>query len=176
MNYKNLLHFDNLITEQVSTVKSKMFIVNEVYELLLESYKDVKGGLNFINEDDLLLTTDKWTVIYQKSNIVGVIIYKAKKGLKMVALGIKKSAAKFAKKILSDILQCSFATTWMEVSEAVEKFILKLGGRKYFVPNKLAAKLTGKDILEQCEDGYHYKRLIKGIVKTKVIIGNAKYN
>lgn len=93
----------------------------------------------------------------------------------MVALGIKSSTNKAVKKILSYLLKVSFRNTWMEVSEAAERFILKIGGENFLVPNTKAAQLTSKDILELSADGYHYKRVINGVVKTKVIVGNPRF-
>ena len=62
----------------------------------------------------------------------------------------------------------------MEVSEAAEKFILKIGGNKFLISNKYAPTLTKKEIKGYENDGYHYKREIQGITKTKVIIGTPK--
>jgi hypothetical protein len=163
----------------ITTIRDKVNIVDDVYDILYENYKSVKGGLHFSSKDELITKTDKWKVIYYDAQIVGVVIYKAKQGLKMVAMGIhtiiEKNLRYVTKQMLVKIFKFTFSHTWMEVSEAAEKFILKNGGDNFLIPNKLAKQLTGKEILELCEDGYHYTREINGIIKTKVMIGTPKY-
>jgi len=175
MNSINSILTNKLHNDTVSSISDKIYIVDEVFTLLQESYKDVKGGLHFKDKDELIINTDIWKVIYYNESIVGVIIYKAKKGLKMVALGVTNSFRFMAKKMLGYLLKVSLSKTWMEVSEAAEKFILKHGGHNFLLSNKLASKLTGKEILELCDDGYHYKRIINGVMKEKVIIGNPRF-
>ena len=178
MNYKTLVDFEILKNETISSTFEKSLIADDVFNLLKEAYRDVKGGLHFSSVDDLLSKTSVWKIIYFQSSIVGVIIYKSKRGLKMVALGlsvtIDKFVSKHTKTMLSYIFKITFKNSWMEVSEGAERFIIKNGGGKYILPNTLAKNLTGKEILEFCEDGYHYKREINGVIKTKLIIGNPK--
>ena len=177
MNYNNLVSMGILQSENISSYREKAFIVDDIFTILQDAYRDVKGGLNFKNRDDLISTTALWKVIYLNENIVGVVIYKAKKGLKMVALGISsylsKQSSSFTKAMLSYIFKHTFANTWMEVSEGVEKFIIKNGGENFFVKNTLAHQLTHKEILSLDDDGYHYVRMINGIKKRKIIIGTA---
>jgi hypothetical protein len=178
MTHSKLLLDNELYYETITKTLDKVYIVDEIYEILLQSYKNVKGGFLFASKDALIVNTDKWKVIYYAGEVVGVIIYKAKKGLKMVAMGIhsviEKELKNFTKQALVKIFQLTFSQTWMEVSEGAEKFIRKNGGEKFLIPNSMAVKLTGKEILELCDDGYHYKRVINGVVKTKVMIGTAK--
>jgi len=177
MNYNNLTQLGLLQTEEILSAQEKMFIVDDIFSILQDSYKNVNGGLHFKSKDELLNKTNLWRVIYLDENIVGVVIYKAKKGLKMVALGIKnigRTSKFFIKKMLSYIFQLTFTNSWMEVSESVEKFIIKNGGEKFFIRNTLAKQLTGKEILSLDADGYHYEREILGVVKRKVMIGTVK--
>lgn len=179
MKYETLLSLGLLNTEDIRTTQEKLFVATDVFNILSSSYKDVKGGLHFKDIDDLIVSTSVWKVIYFEGDIVGLIIYKSKKGLKMVALGVSnlygRTISKFTKKIISYIFKLTFSNTWMEVSEGVEKFIIKNGGEKYFISNKLAEKLTGKEILHLDSDNYHYIRDINGVLKRKVIVGTAKY-
>ena len=178
MNYANLTLLDILKTENITSTHERAYIADDVFELLSSAYANVKGGLLFSSIDELILKTSMWRVIYFQSTIVGVVIYKAKRGLKMVALALStnlnKPMQKYAKTMLSYLFKITFNTTWMEVSEGAEKFIVSNGGEKYFVPNHLASKLTGKEILGYCKDGYHYTREINGVLKTKVIVGKPK--
>ena len=179
MKFDNLVHYDFLHTEDINNSFEKALIADDVFAILKEAYTNVEGGLHFKNSDELICKTSLWRVIYYNATIVGVVVYKSKNGLKMVALALanfcSNSIKNYTKQMLSFIFKLTFNNSWMEVSEAAEKFILKNGGEKYLVPNKYAAKLTKKDILALCDDGYHYKREINGIIKTKVIIGNPKF-
>jgi len=179
MKYENLILLDILHTEEISTLGEKVFLVDEVFALLQCAYAQVEGGLHFKDPDELLCKTSVWKVIYHDSDIVGVVIYKSKRGLKMVALALaelEKSLKRYTQMMLAYLFKMTFTHTWMEVSEAAERFIVKNGGSRYFVPNVLASKLTEKKILELCDDGYHYKRSINGIVKTKVIVGHPRFS
>ena len=59
--------------------------------------------------------------------------------------------------------------SWAEVSGTPETFAKRLGAQP--IPNKYAAYLTGKEILELSPDGYHYTRLIMGEPHEKIIYG-----
>ena len=178
MKYENLVLLDTLHTEKIISIAERAFLADEIFSLLYKAYQNVKGGLHFASADELISKTAVWKVIYFESTIVGVVIYKAKKGIKMVALALSTELSrplqKHTKTMLSYLFKLTFNHTWMEVSEGAERFIVKNGGGRYFLSNKMASRLTGKEILGLCEDGYHYKRLINGVVKTKVILGNPK--
>jgi hypothetical protein len=59
--------------------------------------------------------------------------------------------------------------SWAEVSGAPEAIMKRAGAKP--LPNKYAAPLTGKEILEYNPDGIHYTRLIAGEPHEKVIYG-----
>jgi len=178
MTNSKLLFTQNINIETITLKSEKAFIVEDVYSILEDAYKSVKGGLHFTSYDDLLLNTTMWKVIYSDATIVGVIIYKAKQGLKMVAMGLSTKLTKhyqrIIKKTLASLFQLTFSYTWMELSEGAEKFILKHGGSKYILPNHLARELIKKEIVTLCDDGVHYKRVINGVLKTKIIVGKPK--
>lgn len=179
MKYDNLLLTDTLQSEEIDFTCEKSFIVDDVFAILEDAYKNVKGGLGFKSRDELITKTSLWRVIYLNDTIVGVVIYKAKRGLKMVALGIatflNKISTSHVKIKLITIFKNSFATSWMEVSEGVERFVLKNGGDKFVVNNTLATMFTGKEILSLNPNGYHYTREINGVVKSKLIVGTVKF-
>ena len=178
MRYNNLVLTGSLQQEDILSKDEKVFIVDDVFKILEDSYRDVKGGLHFTDKDELINKTNLWKIIYLDEIIVGVIIYKAKNGLKMVALGIanfiSRKSQSYIKTMLSAIFKLTFSNTWMEVSEGVEKFIIKNGGDVFFIKNTMAAQLTGKEILSLDTDGYHYTRKINGVIKTKIMIGTFK--
>jgi len=175
MKYQTLVAFDRLESDMVTSMAEKSYIADDVYTLLDKAYSTVKGGLHFVSPDELISKTSQWRVLYLDGNIVGVIIYKAKQGLKMVAMAISDSLSysfrTHIKTMLSHIFQITFRNSWMEVSEGAEKFILKIGGEKFIMSNTLASQLTQKNILSLDSDGKHYYREINGVIKRKIIIG-----
>ncbi len=180
MNYNNLILIGALQTENIISTHEKSFIVDDVFTILSKAYQNVAGGLHFKDKDEFIHKTDLWKIIYLDEIIVGVVIYKAKRGLKMVALGIADFVSRksqfLVKTMLSSIFKLTFSNSWMEVSESVEKFIIKYGGERFFIKNSFAHQFTNKNILSLCSDGYHYKREINGVVKTKVIVGTVKFS
>ena len=156
----------------IKRTETKEKYLDSVYAILEESYSHVEGGLNFENKEDLLVNTSVWKLIYFGEQLIGVVVYKAKLGLKLVALGLVKVYKELAKKRLYRLLRTSLTKTWMEISEGFEAFVLKIKGVEEFVhPCSLAQVFTQKQIIEQCSDGVHYKREINGVIKTKLIVG-----
>jgi len=178
MKYENMVRFGRLESEVIDMMAEKTFIVDDVFMLLSHAYQNVKGGLHFESKEALLTSTTQWRVIYLDETIVGVVIYKAKKGLKMVAMAISDWVSyrvrKHIKTMLHEIFHLTFGKSWMEVSEGAEKFLMKIGGERFMVPNSYATALTGKKILSLDTDGYHYYREINGIVKRKIILGTIR--
>jgi len=178
MTYQTLTNFERLESDTISSIAEKSYIADEVYALLLSAYANVKGGLHFASVDELISQTSQWRVIYLDGDIVSVIIYKAKRGLKMVAMAISDtldySLRTHIKTMLRYIFRLTFRNSWMEVSEGAERFILKVAGERFIISNTLAEQLTGKKILALDDDGIHYYREINGVVKRKIIIGTFK--
>ena len=179
MKFETLVSMESLVSENITTMFEKSFIADEVFQVLTDSYKNVKGGLHFKNVDELILKTSSWQLIYFEERVVGAIIYKAKKGLKLVALGVStfvpKNVRENVKKLLALTLKESFRKVWMEVSEGFEKFVLNIGGDKFMVKNRFASTLTGKTIIKLGDNGFHYSReVVDGVIKSKVIIGTPK--
>lgn len=112
MKYENLISTQLLQSEDIYATSEKSFIADDVFAILSDAYRDVKGGLNFKDVDDLIFNTSLWKVIYLNSNIVGVMVYKAKRGLKMVALGIanflNKTLTRHVKTIFTFIFKNTF--------------------------------------------------------------------
>lgn len=166
----------NSKTITFKSIKSRKEILDEIYLLLENAYKNIEGGLNFKNKYDLLNNTSVWKVIYFENKIIGVLIYKAKLGLKMVACAINNAYKNIAKKRLSNIFRKNFSKTWMEISEGLEYFILKISeSEKYIINNSKAKEILNKSI-QYSNDNYHYIREIKGVKKTKILVGTPIYS
>ena len=167
------------LTTKTLTLKSdtqRLKHINCVWELLKEGYKDVKGGLFFTSKENLLTTTSQWKVIVSNNTIIAVTIYKAKKGLKLVAMTASKAMEykKIAVKALAKLIKKDLRTCWMELSEAAEHFVMKFAA-DYAVENSHVARIIEKDITLS-SDGVHYFRTIKNINKEKILLGTPVYN
>ena len=145
--------------------------IDRVWELLEEGYKDVKGGLFFSSKENLLKTTVQWKVVVCNNKIIAVTVYKAKKGLKLVAMTASKATAykKIALNALAKLIKRDLKKCWMELSEAAERFVMKFAS-EYTVKNSLVAQIIEKDITLSA-DGIHYFRTIKNINKEKILLG-----
>ncbi len=159
-------------TVTVSNFVDKAMYVDRIWEILKESYAQVKGGFLYKSKKELLATTSSWKLIYYKNEIVAVLIYKDKVGKKIVAFGRDKKYGKFSIKNLAITLESSLHYAWMEVSDQAEEFILKYCNVHHLLLHQSkACELLHKPILP-LEDGYHYLREIAGIKKSKLIIGS----
>jgi hypothetical protein len=132
--------------------------------------------LNFSDKYDLLENTSIWKVIYFDNNIIGILVYKAKHGLKMVACAINENYKNIAKKRLISIFKKNFSKTWMEISEGLERFILNISVAKRFIINNSNAKDILNKSIQLCNDQFHYIRQINGVNKTKILVGTPNYS
>jgi len=150
--------------------------IDKVWELLEDGYKDVKGGLFFTSKENLLQTTAQWKVIICNNKIIAVTIYKAKKGLKLVAMTVSKVAEykKTALNALVKLIKKDLKTCWMELSEAAERFVMRFA-KDYTIKNNLVEQIIEKEITLS-SDGVHYFRIIKNINKEKILLGTPTFN
>ena len=157
------------LTLKRNTQKSKY--IEMVWQLLVEGYRDVEGGLFFEDKEKLLKTTVQWKIVVYKKRVIAVTIYKKKKGLKLVALTISKLSQykKIALNALSSLIKKDLKNCWMELSEGAEKFVMKFA-KEYVIPNSLVSHILDKNI-ELNEDGVHYFRVINDIKKEKILLG-----
>jgi len=158
-----------------ATELDKVFFAEEIFEILEETYKNVKGGKLYKNSEEIILDTDDWDLIWLDDEIVGCILYKKKYGKKLVALGV--SNTKYKKDILNYLewyLKLNLRHIWMEVSEGFEKWLFKNGFDKFVIKQSIVKKLLSNKTISFCNDGIHYKRNIANLEKVKVAIGNPK--
>jgi len=145
--------------------------IDRVWELLISGYQDVKGGLLFETKEDLLSTTAQWKVIMYGKRVIGVTVYKVKRGLKLVAMCVTKidTYRKMALQVLEKVIRNDLKKCWMELSEGAERFVMKFA-KAYVIPNHLVPSILGKKI-ELSDDGVHYARVIQNIKKEKILLG-----
>jgi hypothetical protein len=72
---------------------------------LSDAYANVKGGLNFESKQDLIDSNGEWKVVFSGKNIIAITIYKAKNGLKLVAMATNKLFKSIAKKALIKLIK-----------------------------------------------------------------------
>lgn len=157
----------------------KLKCAEKIWPIIDDAYRYI-GGLAGIktfdafvkefvyNEKDEFL----WKYVKRGSEITAVIIYKIKNNhRKSVAMACQNTSqgANDLDMILSEDMRIRNRGAWAEVSgKALGKF-LNMG--VIIIPNKLAnVLLPGKNI-EPLEDGYFYKRFIKGEMHVKMLVG-----
>ena len=154
----------------------KQKYVDEVWNVLQRSYAPIGGFLSASNKNELIDDSWLWKIVKKDNKIKAVSIYKDKFGRKSIASGTDGSVEgrEYVKQIMRDNMKFSNTNAWAEVSGAPEYLLLKFGGKK--IPNKYAAKITGKQIISLNDDGFHYTRMIAGEPHEKIIIGNVDFN
>ncbi|MEG3755223.1 hypothetical protein [Psychromonas arctica] len=166
----------NLYTKKITTQSEMVQFVAPVWTLLSEAYENVKGGLNFDSKQDLIDSTCQWKIVFSGKKILAVTIYKAKKGLKLVAMATNKLFKSIAKPALIQLIKNEIKHCWMELSEAAEHFVLKYcNGRQHMINKSQISALLNKSISLDSDDHYHYYRTIKNIRKQKIIVGNPNF-
>jgi len=159
--------------KKVETNIEKEQYVNSVWKVLKEGYSNVKGGLYFKSKKDLIDQTAYWKVVLYRDRVVAVTVYKVKKGLKLVALSTGNKYREVALNVLRRVIKRDLKKCWMELSEAAEKFVLRLGGDRYIIPNDIVEKILEKNI-QLVDDGVHYIREIMGLKKEKILVGTIR--
>ncbi len=161
---------------KLSNMVDKAKWVSKVWNLLEKSYSKVEGGLLFEDEVELIKSTSIWKIVIRGNEIVAVTVFKQKYGQKLVAMATNSELfGSEAKDVLAYMLKNSLNRAWMEVSEAVEVFVMKYCGGEEFLINCEEAKTYLKKSIEPLGDGYHYIRDIHGIRKTKLLLGTPGY-
>lgn len=158
--------------KRVVNLVDKALYIDRVWEILSLSYRDVPGGLLFSDKIDLIVSTALWKVVLKKGRVIAVTVFKAKRGMKLVAMGAdvlgygKQAIIALSKSIREDM-----GRVWMEVSGSAEDFLMKhCGAYRYVIHNSYASSLLHKSVITQ-SDGYHYVRDISHIKKSKIIVG-----
>ena len=173
------------ITERFITVlpadskEDQLNYAKLVWPLIDDAYKYI-GGLAGIKTYDKFVAefvdNDKnnflWKLVKRGSEITAVKIYKLLNGhRKSVAMACLPTAQGGAdlNMILSEDMRIKERGAWAEVSgKALGKY-LNMGA--IIIPNAMAAELLHGKEIEPLDDGYFYKRFIKGEMHVKLIVG-----
>lgn len=161
-----------IYTKQITSQSMMIEFVTPVWDLLSDAYVNVKGGLNFESKQVLIDSTCEWKVVFSGENIIAVTIYKAKNGLKLVAMATNKLFKDIARKALIKLIKSEIKHCWMELSENAERFVMKYcNGKKHRVNKSHIHALLNKQVSLESNDSYHYYRTIKNIRKQKIVVG-----
>jgi hypothetical protein len=162
----------SIYIKKITTQSTMLEFITPVWDILSDAYMAVKGGLNFESKQDLMENTCEWKVVFSGKYIIAITIYKAKKGLKLVAMATNKLFKSIAKKALIKLIKTEIKYCWMELSESAEHFVMKYcNGKNHRVNKSLIPTLLSKPVSLDSDDNYHYYRTIKNIRKQKIVVG-----
>lgn len=159
-----LEHYVNLLTTE-----EKEKYVDQVWDMLQKAYAPIGGFKSASSKEELISDSNLWKLVRRGGKIVTVMIYKDKHGRKSIACATDGTDQGKADLMKTKDDDSRLRRAWAEVSGAVERIMIKTKATP--VPNKYAAKLTGKEILGYDVDGVHYTRLIAGEPHVKAIYG-----
>lgn len=166
--------------------EDKAKYADAIWDLLQRSYSNIPGGFaSAENPEELVNTPGIWKIVKRDGTITAVTLYKDQYGRKSYAAGTetakdpvtgKWKATPQGKKDYTMIRSADqkLKRAWGEVSGAPEELMRKTGAIP--IPNKFAAFLTGKKILDLNPDGFHYTRDIAGKPHEKAIYGFINLN
>lgn len=180
------MRYNEILTERVlnlHTKDAKREYGEQVWDMLLRSYKKLGGFKTAASLEELLDEPGYWKLVRRGDRITALAIYRqVPKTLNF------KSIASATETVLNPVTGEYKATrqglkdynmikdadiklkrSWAEVSGPAERTMMKSGAVP--IPNKYAEALTGKKILEFNDDGYHYTRLIQGEPHEKLLVG-----
>ena len=150
--------------------------VGQAWLILVESYAQVSGGLQYKSPDDLIKDTQRWRLVIHHGQVIAATFFKSKRGWKLVAMATCRAKKNRARRALKRLIEADLSRCWMELSERAEAFVLKYcGGHHFVIHASLASDLLGKPIIEQDAGGFHYQREICGFMKSKVIVGTPNF-
>jgi len=175
-----------LLTERIlnlHTTQQKAQYADEVWDLLQKAYQKAGGFKSAVNKEELINNPGYWKVAKRGDKITAVNLYRKvpqTNTFKIYASGAQAEidpdkqeyrATEQGKRDYINIKKADVSQkrSWAEVSGSPEIFAKRLGAKP--IPNKFAAYLTGKEILELNPDGHHYTRLIQGEPHEKAMYG-----
>ncbi len=183
MRYKEFL-IETVLN--LHTPEDKMPYAKQVWDMLQRSYQNIGGFKSASSIEELINEPGYWKIIRRGDKLTAVNIYKKSpktKTFKVIAsatetdFDTKKNRYKATALGLSDYDalkkgDVKMKRAWAEVSGPVESLMQRTGALP--VPNEYAELLTGKQIVDLSDDGYHYTRLIHGEPHEKIIYGFVK--
>jgi len=163
--------FENIINLFDESDKDKY--VDEIWDLLLNSYKDIGGikGSGFQSKESMKKKIKLWKLGRKNGKIIAGLLYKDKGMRKTVAVFTDGSSE--GKTSLESMLKDDFSRSSIEVSHSLLRFIKKKMpnlARKYAIPSNKVSSIIGKDI--EIVSEYEYIRDINGTLIRKMMLGS----
>lgn len=157
--------------DNVFSVEQKEKYADQVWEILVQSYKPIGGLKKIKNKEDMIKDFPMWKVARRKDSVLAVIIYKDKgDGRKLVAVGT--DGTKEAKDMLHNMMEQEFTRSFFEVSGPLLKFLNKHFPqlvKQYTISPERAEEIIGKPVSPT--EGGMYKRVIGGDIMEKMMLG-----
>lgn len=167
MNIKELL-VERVINAFDQPIKNKY--ADQVWDIMQTSYQSLPGGFGTASSvEELIDKSGLWKLVVRDGTVTAANIYKDQNGRKSIASGTNGTTQGKKDYFMIKTADVKLNRSWGEVSGPAERVMNKLGAKP--IPNKFAAMLTGKEILEFNPDGFHYTRLIAGDPHEKIIYG-----
>ena len=155
------------------TSNDKMKYADQVWDVLQKSYANLRGGFGTASSlEELIDKSGLWKIVVRDGKVSAVNIYRDQHGRKSIASGTDGSPQGKKDFMMLKSADVKYNRAWVEVSDAPERILSKMGAKP--IPSKFAGPLTGKEILDYNEDGYHYTRLIAGEPHEKIMFGIVK--
>ena len=167
-------HYETAFEEDIEL---KEQYIDQVWQILQDSYKDIGGLQIFGRPQDLLKANNMWKMVTRNGKVVAVVIYKRGRGGRKLVAGGSNGSAQGKKdfyKICSEDVRMPDRQTWGEVSGSLEGILLF----KYDaipIPSYLADRAIrdmNREIKYRNPDGFHYTRDIGGDFIEKIMFGN----
>lgn len=167
------MHIKELLIERVvnafDNLKKQQY-ADQVWNIMQRSYRNIPGGFGTAaSVEELINKSGLWKMIVRNGVVTAANVYKDSAGRKSVASGTNGTPQGKQDWALIKSEDVKMKRAWGEVSGKAESAIAATGAKA--LPNKFAAALTGKEILELNPDGFHYTRLIAGEPHEKIIYG-----
>jgi hypothetical protein len=164
---------NEILTERVRNLfgnLSKLQYGQQVWRVLQNSYASLPGGFGTASSlEELINTSGLWKVVTRDGKVSAVNIYRDQHGRKSIASGTDGTPQGKKDFMMIKGEDVKMQRAWAEVSGAPEKILARIGAKP--IPAKYASVLTGKEILDYAEDGFHYTRLIAGHPHEKIMYG-----
>lgn len=158
--YINLLESieKSMVTERVLNLftgdNDREKYKNEVYNLLVDAYAPIGGikGSGFTSPDDMVANLDMWKLFKKNDKIVVALLYKDRRGRKLVAAATDGSTE--AKRLLASILPIESLRSYVEKSKKSLDFYLRRvpNPTEFIIPFGQAKKASIDDIISVSSD------------------------
>lgn len=177
MNVVQLWEHYVTLFDSDADLDKKEYYLDQVWDILTESYKAIGGMANVSEPEELLNDEYVWKLFTRNKKVLAVQLYKLKGGSRKLFLGgclaTPEGKEAFYKMAAEDVKRLERGA-WAEVSGSMEGvYIFKLGATP--IPADVSKKILndmGKDVISVDKDGFHYTRKIGGKPYEKIMFGN----